>query len=113
MKKYRISIYDVKNVYLAGAFGAYTDLKNVIKFGIFPEFPNAKFHPIGNGSLSGAYATLISMKKREEAKIIAEKMVYIDLLIDVDFIEEYSAAIYIPGKREFYPTYYSQHKLPT
>ena len=113
MKKYKISIYDVKHVYLAGAFGAYTDLKNVIKFGILPEFPNAKFHPIGNGSLSGAYATLISMKKREEAKMIAEKMVYIDLLIDVDFIEEYSAAIYIPGKREFYPTYYSQHKLPT
>ena len=108
MKKYKISIYDVKHVYLAGAFGAYTDLKNVIKFGIFPEFPNAKFHPIGNGSLSGAYATLISMKKREEARMIAEKMVYIDLLIDVDFIEEYSAAIYIPGKREFYPTYHSK-----
>jgi len=112
MKKYKISIYDVKHVYLAGAFGAYTDLKNVVKFGIFPEFPNAKFHPIGNGSLSGAYATLISMKKREEAKVIAEKMVYIDLLIDTDFIEEYSSAIYIPGKREFYPTYYSQHKAP-
>jgi len=111
MKKYKISIHDVKHVYLAGAFGAYTDLKNVIKFGIFPEFPNAKFHPIGNGSLSGAYATLISMKKRTEAKMIANKMVYIDLLIDVDFIEEYSTAIYIPGKREFYPTYYStQHK---
>jgi len=106
MKKYKLSIYDVKNVYLAGAFGAYTDLKNVIKFGIFPEFPDAKFHPIGNGSLSGAYATLLSMEKRDEARAIADRMVYIDLLVDVDFIEEYSAAIYIPGKREFFPSYY-------
>ena len=110
MKKYKLSIYDVKHVYLAGAFGAFTNLENVIKFGIIPEFKNAEFHPIGNGSLSGAYATLVSMKKREEARTIAEKMVYIDLLVDVDFIEEYSAAIYIPGKREFYPTYYSKHK---
>ena len=107
MKKYKISIYDVKNIYLAGAFGAYTDLKNVIKFGILPEFPNGEFHPIGNGSLSGAYATLLSMEKREEARDIAEKMVYIDLLVDVDFVDEYSAAIYIPGKREFFPTYHA------
>ena len=113
MKKYKVSIYDIKHIYLAGAFGSYTDLRNVIKFGIIPEFPNGKFHPLGNGSLSGAYATLLSLKKREEAREIAEKMVYIDLLVDVDFNEEYSAAIYIPGKREFFPSYYSSRAITT
>ncbi|MGD8543803.1 MAG: ASKHA domain-containing protein, partial [Candidatus Bathyarchaeota archaeon] len=105
MKKLKLSIYDVQNLYLAGAFGAYTDLKNATKLGIFPEFPNAKVHPIGNGSLSGAYATLLSMEKRNEAKAIAENMVYIDLLVDVEFTEKYSEAIYIPGKKEFFPSY--------
>ncbi|MFB0501137.1 MAG: ASKHA domain-containing protein [Candidatus Bathyarchaeia archaeon] len=105
MKKLKLSIFDVQNLYLAGAFGAYTDLGNATKLGIFPEFPNAKIRPIGNGSLSGAYAALLSMEKRDKAKAIAENMVYIDLLVDVEFTEKYSEAIYIPGKKEFFPSY--------
>jgi uncharacterized 2Fe-2S/4Fe-4S cluster protein (DUF4445 family) len=105
MKKFKFSIYDVKNFYLAGAFGAYTNLENATKLGIFPEFPNAKIKPIGNGSISGAYATLLSMKKREQAKAIAENMIYIDLLEDVMFAETYQEAIYIPGKKELFPSY--------
>lgn len=105
MRKLKISIYDVKNIYLAGAFGAYTDLKNATKFGIFPEFPNAKVHPIGNGSIAGAYATLLSIEKRKKAEEIAEKMFYVDLLVDPVFSEAYSESLYIPGSREFFPTY--------
>jgi uncharacterized 2Fe-2S/4Fe-4S cluster protein (DUF4445 family) len=40
---------------------------------------------------------------RKKAVAAAEKMVYIDLLVDADFIEEYSAALYIPGKKEYFP----------
>ena len=107
MRKFKLSIYDVKNFYLAGAFGAYTDLTNLTKLGIFPEFPNAKIRPIGNGSVSGAYATLLSMKKRDEAKAVAQNMLYIDLLADVMFAETYSEAIYIPGPKELFPSYKS------
>jgi uncharacterized 2Fe-2S/4Fe-4S cluster protein (DUF4445 family) len=92
-------------LYLAGAFGAYTDLRNATKLGIFPEFPNAKICPIGNGSLSGAYATLLSMKKRDHANAIAQNMLYIDLLADVMFAETYSESIYIPGPKELFPSY--------
>jgi uncharacterized 2Fe-2S/4Fe-4S cluster protein (DUF4445 family) len=105
MKKFNFSIYDVKNFYLAGAFGAYADLRNATKFGIFPEFPNAKIRPIGNGSLSGAYATLLSMKKQDHANAIAQNMLYVDLLADVMFAETYSESIYIPGPKELFPSY--------
>jgi len=105
MKKYNLSIYDVKNLYLAGAFGAYTDMGNATRLGVFPEFPNAEVHPLGNGSLSGAYAALLSLSMREEAEMVAEKMMYIDLIVDTDFIETYSQAVYIPGKKELFPSY--------
>ncbi|MCW3978553.1 MAG: ASKHA domain-containing protein [Candidatus Bathyarchaeota archaeon] len=105
MKKLRIGIEDVRHLYLAGAFGTYTDLDNATRLGIFPEFPNCTVHPIGNGSLSGAYATLMSMEKRGEAREIAEKMVYVDLLVDVEFMEEYSRALYIPGAKEYFPSF--------
>lgn len=105
MRKFKQSIYDIKNFYLAGAFGAYTELSNSTKLGIFPEFPNAKIQPIGNGSVSGAYATLLSTKKRDEAKAVAQNMLYIDLLADVMFAETYSESIYIPGPKELFPSY--------
>lgn len=103
LKKYKLTIADIRHVYLAGAFGAYTDMGNAVRFGIIPAFPHAEFHPIGNGSLSGAYATLVSCNYRTVAETVAQKMVYIDLLVDTDFIEEYSAALYIPGKKELFP----------
>jgi hypothetical protein len=37
-------------------------------------------------------------------------MAYIDLLADTDFIEEYASAIYIPGKKEYFPTLPSENK---
>jgi uncharacterized 2Fe-2S/4Fe-4S cluster protein (DUF4445 family) len=105
MKKLKINIWETKNIYLAGAFGTYTDMENAIRLGILPEFPDGKYHPLGNGSLSGAYATLISMDKRREAFEVARNMVYIDLLVDLEFIEEYSKALYIPGDKEYFPSY--------
>jgi len=108
MRKYRLSIHDVKNFYLAGAFGSYTNLENAIKLGIFPEFPNAAIRPIGNGSLSGAYATLLSKKKLDQANTIAKNMLYIDLLEDVMFAETYSESIYIPGPKELFPSHGSR-----
>jgi len=107
MRKLKISVNDVKKVFLAGAFGAYADLKNVTKFGIFPEFPKAEVRPIGNGSIAGAYASLLSVGKRRKAEEIAGKMFYVDLLVDPMFSEAYSESLYIPGKREFFPTYSS------
>jgi len=105
MRKLKLNIKDVRQLYMAGAFGTYTDLDNALKLGIFPEFPNAEIHPIGNGSLSGAYAALMSMGKRREAREVAERMVYIDLIVDVEFMEEYSKALYIPGDKEYFPSF--------
>lgn len=103
MKKYRIGLEAVHAVYLAGAFGTYVNPAILMEFGIIPAFPQAVFHQIGNGSLSGAYATLLSLEQRKTAEDIAKKMVYIDLLTDMDFTEEYTAALYIPGKKELFP----------
>jgi uncharacterized 2Fe-2S/4Fe-4S cluster protein (DUF4445 family) len=103
LKKYRVGVTDIRHVYLAGAFGAYADIRKIIEFGIIPDFLHAEIHTIGNGSLSGACAALISMNKRQETAGVAKKMVYIDLLVDADFIDEYAAAVYIPGKPEYFP----------
>jgi uncharacterized 2Fe-2S/4Fe-4S cluster protein (DUF4445 family) len=102
LKKYRVGVHDVRQVFLAGAFGAFSDMKNIVTFGIIPDFTEARYHGIGNGSLAGAMACLISRKNRVKAHDVCRQMVYIDLLIDADFIEEYTAALHIPGKKEYF-----------
>ncbi|CAJ35415.1 predicted corrinoid activation/regeneration protein [Methanocella arvoryzae MRE50] len=106
LNKCKLKVTDVRQVYLAGAFGAYTNLASATKLGIIPEFPRAEVHPIGNGSLSGAYATLVSRSQRVVAEEIARKIAYVDLMVDSEFFEEYLAALYIPGKRELFPVSY-------
>ena len=105
MKKLKIGIEDIEHLYVAGAFGTFTDLRNATRIGIFPELPRGDVKPLGNGSLSGAYATLMSMGVRREAEEVAEKTVYVDLLVDVEFMEEYSRALYLPGAKEYFPSY--------
>lgn len=104
MKKVGANITDIRNLYLAGAFGNYIDAASATTIGIFPELPNAEIIQIGNGSVAGAYLALISVKKRAEAEQIAETMTYYDLTVDPDFMEEYSAAFSIPGKPELFPS---------
>ncbi|HNX17879.1 MAG TPA: ASKHA domain-containing protein [Methanoregula sp.] len=102
LDRYKCRTGAIRHLYLAGAFGAYTDISNAVRFGILPAFASATVHYIGNGSLSGAYATLVSTRYRAAGEEIARHMVYIDLMTDTAFAEEYSAALYIPGKRELF-----------
>lgn len=110
MGKLKLGIEDINHLYLAGAFSHYSDLRNAFKIGVFPELPNAGLTRLGNGSLAGAYLALVSTKNRDHAKRIAKTMVYVDLLMDNDFFREYEAALYIPGKRELFPS--TQVKIP-
>lgn len=111
LQKYHILPNDISKVYLAGAFGSYVQTDKLIRFGILPEFPNAVFHRIGNGSLAGAYAALVFQEVRKDADKIASEMGYVDLLIDPSFIDEYWAALRIPGKEELFPSYYKNKEL--
>lgn len=102
LERYRVRPADVRHLYLAGAFGAYADLASVSGFGILPRLPNAEVHALGNGSLTGAYAALVSRARRREAIDCAASTAYIDLLVDPAFIEAYTAALQIPGRADLF-----------
>jgi len=106
MKKMKLSVNDVTKVYICGAFANYMDPNSAMAIGLLPEFPKAQVTYLGNGSVAGAYLTLISRKQREKAREIASLMTYFDLLKDADFMDEYTAAYSLPGKRELFPTWW-------
>jgi len=102
LDRYRVRPAEIRHLYLAGAFGTYADLASISGFGILPLLPNATVHALGNGSLAGAYAVLVSRALRREALACAASTAYIDLLVDPSFVEAYTAALQIPGPAKLF-----------
>ena len=110
MKKMRLSVEDITRVYICGAFGSYINPNNATAIGLLPEFTNARIIYLGNGSVGGAYLTLVSSKFRDEAVEVAKLLAYYDLLKDADFMDEYLAGFVLPGKKELFPTWWETSK---
>lgn len=108
LKKMYLSVFDVKNVYICGAFGRYLNISSAIAIGMIPEFPNAKMVYIGNGSLGGAYLSLVSKTYRFEAERVSKLIAPIELMLDPNFMDEYEAGFKLPGRRELFPSWWEK-----
>jgi uncharacterized 2Fe-2S/4Fe-4S cluster protein (DUF4445 family) len=90
LKKLRISSNQIQNVYLAGAFGNYLNIGNAQFMGMLPEdIPIERIRMVGNTSVAGAMAYLLSQRMRTKAQIIAERVSHIELSADKGFTEEF------------------------
>lgn len=74
---------------LAGAFGSRIRKESAVRIGIFPELENEKIRVVGNAAGDGARLALLSRKKREEAKQIADQVDYVELTLEPDFEDEF------------------------
>jgi len=87
---------DIKKIYIAGAFGNYISASSAVLIGLLPDLPNAKVISIGNGAGMGACRTLISIKEKELAEEIADKIEYIELSSEKKFYKEFVKATQFP-----------------
>ena len=55
-----------------------------------------KFHYIGNSSLSGAYAMLLSREAQEKVGQIARNMTYVELSNEPTYMDEFVASCFLP-----------------
>ncbi|PIU83581.1 MAG: hypothetical protein COS68_03310, partial [Elusimicrobia bacterium CG06_land_8_20_14_3_00_38_11] len=55
-----------------------------------------KFSFIGNGSITGCKMCLLSNGAMKKAEDIAQKMTYIDLSTDNEFMNSYTASLFLP-----------------
>ena len=86
----------ITKMYIAGGFGRYLDIEKSITLGLLPDLPAEKFHFIGNSSIIGAYMTLLSKKHRDLQTQLAQKITYIDLSIEHRYMDQYTAALFLP-----------------
>jgi len=91
-----MAVTDIDKVIIAGGIGQNLDIQNSITIGLLPDIPHEKFEFIGNSSLAGAYACLISNEARNKVQEIADSMTYIELSADPTYMEEFISACFLP-----------------
>jgi len=96
---------DIEVIYLAGGFGNYIDVSNAVIIGMLPDVPAERIHFVGNSSIAGAKLPLLSMDAYEAVSEIANKLTYVDLMTNDDYMEEFIKANFIPNTElERFPT---------
>ena len=91
-----ISMKDIRHFYVAGTFGTYIRPRSAITLGMVPDLDSGIFKTLGNTSVSGAGRALLSRAVREEVYRIRDRITYIELNVNQDFMNRFSAAKFIP-----------------
>ena len=86
----------IDKVYVAGGIGSGINMKNAVNIGMLPDVELEKFHYIGNSSLTGAYAMVISDQANEKCAEVAANMTYLELSTYPGYMDSFVAACFIP-----------------
>ncbi len=86
----------IENVYVAGGIGSGINMKNAVRIGMLPDIPLEMFHYIGNSSLCGAYAMLLSTEAEKKVYELASNMTYLELSTVPTYMDEFVACCFIP-----------------
>jgi uncharacterized 2Fe-2S/4Fe-4S cluster protein (DUF4445 family) len=95
-KSVGMTIADIEQVLIGGAFGQYINIEKAIQIGLLPDAPWDAFQYMGNTSVRGAYLALLSREARDRVTEIARMMTYLELSADNSFFEEFNAALFLP-----------------
>ena len=96
MQKIGLSMEEVGNFYLAGAFGTHIKIPSGITIGLYPDIPQEHILCAGNSSLLGARAILLDRELLEDVRFFVENTDYIQFGEVANFVDIMSAAQGIP-----------------
>ena len=95
----------LEHVYVAGGIGSGINMENAVRIGMFPDVDRSLFEYIGNSSLAGAYAMVLSDAANEKVHELASNMTYMELSTNPRYMDEFVAACFLPHtNRELFPS---------
>ena len=86
----------LEHVYVAGGIGSGINMKNAINIGMFPAVELEKYQYVGNSSLAGAYAMVLSDHAAEKVADLARNMTYVELSTHPGYMDNFVAACFLP-----------------
>lgn len=87
---------DVERIFIAGNFGQSLEIEQAVRIGLLPDIPRERIQFIGNSSLAGARAALLSRADWQRAQEIAASTTCLELTVEPRYFEEYTAALFLP-----------------
>jgi uncharacterized 2Fe-2S/4Fe-4S cluster protein (DUF4445 family) len=91
-----ITPHELASFYVAGTFGSFIDPESAISIGMLPDLPRDRYKSLGNSSLGGATLALESDAYHDEINQIRERITYLELNVNQDFMNRFSAAKFLP-----------------
>ena len=95
----------IDKVYVAGGIGSGINMKNAVNIGMLPDVELEKFQYIGNSSLTGAYAMVVSDEANSKCSEVAANMTYLELSTYPGYMDSFVAACFLPHTdRSLFPS---------
>ncbi len=91
-----IDFEDIKTFYVAGTFGSFIKPRSAISIGMIPDLPEETYRSLGNSSLKGAVRLLTERDAMDAIASIRDRITYLELNVNQDFMNRYSAAKFFP-----------------
>ena len=86
----------IDHVYVAGGIGSGVNMKNAVNIGMLPDVELEKYSYIGNSSLTGAYAMVLSDQADAKCAEVGANMTYLELSTYPGYMDSFVAACFIP-----------------
>ena len=86
----------IEKVVVAGGIGSGINMKNAINIGMLPDVELEKYHYIGNSSLTGAYAMVMSNEATRKCHEVGANMTYLELSTYPGYMDSFVAACFLP-----------------
>lgn len=96
MKELGVTSRDIGRVYIAGAFGNHVTGEDAIDMGLLPPVSPDRVTFIGNASLSGAEAILLSKEARKKGERLSEIIEYVEISERKDFHDFFVSSMKFP-----------------
>ena len=86
----------IDKVYVAGGIGSGINMKNSVNIGMLPDVELEKYEYIGNSSLTGAYAMVMSDEANAKCSELGANMTYLELSTHPGYMDNFVAACFLP-----------------
>ena len=86
----------IDKVYVAGGIGSGINMRNSVNIGMLPDVELEKYHYIGNSSLTGAYAMVMSDEANRKCTELGANMTYLELSTYPGYMDSFVAACFLP-----------------
>ena len=96
LKSLDMPIEAIESVIIAGGIGGGINIANACSIGMLPKLPAECYHYIGNSSLTGACAMLLSDEAAGKVLELGRNMTYLELSTEPGYMDEFVAACFLP-----------------